>query len=384
MPGPSKHGDIPKYIPAQDWTDETTTRIKRERGLPWGDEDDLAEDDDMPCLPCRWVHPADVVDAHALKTAILQELDGCTTEPLEPPTFPPGRPKKENGHRAEYCLHHIICCWNANLKWNQAAGPSFLIHILEGKYDGDLAFDKLVGNDRKVAQTVLAAKPKCAFQVFLAKMARVAQGLFMDYTNRIETLHVDRTEHYLRQIVQWDGSDFDIYPSVSEVDLLDEMYFEDRPPEKCINDDDTRASWMRTIGFDDFRFWVFANETQVLMIVPTIFIDEFLSQKSIDAIEEARLASLGFGVENDETAEASGQNVDTIQETIYTPSDGVSAQVSDQHADIIQDPNTSHLSSEESFEFEDEEAMIESAHELQSQLTAALPESPQPPMREEQ
>jgi hypothetical protein len=193
MPGPSKHGDIPKYIPAQDWTDETTTRIKRERGLPWGDEDDLAEDDDMPCLPCRWVHPADVVDAHALKTAILQELDGCTTEPLEPPTFPPGRPKK-------------------------VVGPSFLIHILEGEYDGNLVFDKLVGNDRKVAQTVLAAKPKFAFQVFLAKMERVAQGVFMDYTNGIETLHVDRTEYYLRHIVQRDGSDFDIYPSVSEVD----------------------------------------------------------------------------------------------------------------------------------------------------------------------
>jgi hypothetical protein len=180
MPGPSKHGDIPKHIPAQDWTDETTTRVKRERGLPWGDEDDLAEDDDMPCLPCRRVHPADVV------------------EPLEPPTFSPGRPKKENGHRAEYCLHHIICCWNANLKWNQVVGPSFLIHILEGKYDGNLAFDKLVGNDRKVAQTVLAAKPKFAFQVFLAKMERVAQGVFMDYTNGIETLHIDRTEYYLR------------------------------------------------------------------------------------------------------------------------------------------------------------------------------------------
>jgi hypothetical protein len=117
--------------------------------------------------------------------------------------------------------------------------------------------------------------------------------------------------------------------------------------------------------------------------VPTIFIDEFLSQKSIDAFEEARLASLGFGAENDSTAEASGQNVDTIQETIYTPSDDVSAQVSDQNADIIQDPNTSHFSSEEFFEFEDEEAMIEATHELQSQLAAALPESPQPPMREE-
>jgi hypothetical protein len=62
----------------------------------------------------------------------------------------------------------------------------------------------------------------------------------------------------------------------------------------------------------DIGFWVYANGTQVLIIVPTIFIDEFLSQKSIDAFEEARLAGLGFGVENDGTAEASGQNVDTI------------------------------------------------------------------------
>jgi hypothetical protein len=164
------------------------------------------------------------------------------------------------------------------------------------------------------------------------------------------------------------------------------MYFEDKPPEKCINDDDTRVSWMRTVGFDDvgYRSWVYANGTQVLIIVPTIFIDEFLGQKSIDVIEEARLASLSFGVEHDATAEASGQNVDTIQETIYTPSDEVSAQVSDQNADIIQDPNTSHFSSEESIECEDEEAMIEAAHELQSQLAAALPGSPQPPMREEQ
>jgi hypothetical protein len=164
------------------------------------------------------------------------------------------------------------------------------------------------------------------------------------------------------------------------------MYFEDKPPEKCINDDDTRASWMRTVGSDDvgYRSWVYANETQVLIIVPTIFIDEFLSQKSIDANEEARLASLGFGVENDGTVEASGQNVDTIQETIHTPSNEVSAEVSDRNADIIQDPNTSHLSSEQSFEFEDEEAMIEAAHELQSQLAAALPESPQPLIHEEQ
>jgi hypothetical protein len=254
MPGPSKHGDIPKYIPAQNWDDETTTRVKRKRGLSWGDGDDLAEDDDILCLPCRWFYPADVVDAHALKTAILQELYGCRTEPLELPTFPPGRKKKDNGHRAEYCLHHIICCWNANLKRNQAVGPSFLIHILEGKYDGDLTFDKLVGNNRKVAQTVLAAKPKFAFHVFLAKMERVAQGVFMDYTNGIETLHVDRTEYHSRQIVQRDESDVDIYPSVSEVDLLDEMYFEDKPPEKCINDDDTRASWMRTVGFDDVDY----------------------------------------------------------------------------------------------------------------------------------
>jgi hypothetical protein len=121
-----------------------------------------------------------------------------------------------------------------------------------------------------------------------------------------------------------------------------------------------------------------------LIIVPTIFIDDFLSQKSIDANEEARLASLGFGVENDGTAEASSQNVETIQETIHTSSNEVSAEVSDRNADIIQDPNTSHLSSEESFEFEDEEAMIEAAHELQSQLSAALPESPQPLIHEEQ
>jgi hypothetical protein len=134
----------------------------------------------------------------------------------------------------------------------------------------------------------------------------------------------------------------------------------------------------------DIGFWIYADETQTLVIVPTVFIDEFLGQKSIDVIEEARLAGLGFGVENDGTAEASGQNVDTIQETIYTPSDEVSAQVSDQNADIIQDPNTSHLSSEESFEFEDEEAMIEAAHELQSQLATALPESPQPLVHEEQ
>jgi PHD/YefM family antitoxin component YafN of YafNO toxin-antitoxin module len=114
-----------------------------------------------------------------------------------------------------------------------------------------------------------------------------------------------------------------------------------------------------------------------------IFIDDFLSQKSIDAFEEARLASLGFGVENDDTAEASGQYVDTIRETTHTSSNIVSAQVSDQKADIIQDPNR-YLSSEESFEFEDEESMIEAAHELQSQLSAALPESPQPLVHEEQ
>jgi hypothetical protein len=121
-----------------------------------------------------------------------------------------------------------------------------------------------------------------------------------------------------------------------------------------------------------------------LIIVPTIFIDDFLSQKSIDAIEEARLASLGFGVENDGTAEASGQNVDTIQETTHTSSNEVSAEVPDQNADIIQDLNTSHLSGEESFELEDEEAMIEAAHKLQSQLAAALLESPQPLLHEEQ
>jgi hypothetical protein len=101
---------------------------------------------------------------------------------------------------------------------------------------------------------VLAAKLKFVFHVFLAKLERVAQGVFMDYTNAIETLHVDRTEYHLRQIVQRDESDVDIYPSVSEVDLLDEMYFEDKPPEKCINDDDTRASWMRTVGFDDVDY----------------------------------------------------------------------------------------------------------------------------------
>jgi hypothetical protein len=93
--------------------------------------------------------------------------------------------------------------------------------------------------------------------------------------------------------------------------------------------------------------------SRVLIIVPTIFIDEFLSQKSIDAIEEAKLALADSSASNKSAPETYDQNSDTIVE-----------------------PDTAH-SSDEEFELGDKEAMIEAAHEIQRQLDAANPQSPE-------
>jgi hypothetical protein len=97
---------------------------------------------------------------------------------------------------------------------------------------------------------------------------------------------------------------------------------------------------------------------KVLIIVPTIFINNFLSQKSIDAIEEAKLARADPSDSNKGAPETSDHNSDTIVE-----------------------PDIAHPS-EEDFEFEDEEAMIEGAHEVQRQLDAANPKVRSPPSTE--
>jgi hypothetical protein len=241
MQNPPEHGDIER-VPARDWTDETTTRIQKQRErLSWQIR--------TPLQPCRSYQPGDLWNTHALKKAILQELDTCTTEAPWSLSSYKNEDHGTSGHRAEYCLHNTLHCWHAHLKRNQAVGPSFLIHILEGEYDGKLSLDNLVGDDEKVATTMIAAKPDNIFHVLLAKMERLAWGVFMDYGSRCETLGVESTRFLLREIVQLVGNDVDIYPGVSEVDLLDEWYYEDKPPEACYNDG-TKATWMRTVSLD--------------------------------------------------------------------------------------------------------------------------------------
>lgn len=92
------------------------------------------------------------------------------------------------------------------------------MHVLDGRYDGSLAFENLVGDDEKVCHTLKAAKPVFAFHVLLARLERVALGSFADGYD----VDVHSASYSLRDIVQVSGRHADIHPRVSDVDLLDE------------------------------------------------------------------------------------------------------------------------------------------------------------------
>ncbi|KAF2024710.1 hypothetical protein EK21DRAFT_117479 [Setomelanomma holmii] len=251
----------------------------------------------------------------ALKKALLNELENTVEESLMPPPLQKSRARLHRLYKAEDCLHHILCCWNVNLKRYDAAGPSFLVHILRGSYGDPLTFADLVGEDKKTAWALRRAAPKRSFRILLGRMRRVAEGAFQRLSNGTTESQAHSTKCTFQDLVHVGVKDVHIQPHLSEDDLVDQNYFENVWPDRY--DEGRIATWIRTI----------------LVIVPNDFIDDFINEE-----------------------EAVHESVD----------DGTAQANLDHHANTYDDDLV-----EEEFEYKDEEAILERAHEL-SQRRLAL------------
>jgi hypothetical protein len=142
---------------------------------------------------------------------------------------------EKEGEKKDYqtvnCLTHILHCWNANLKRYDAAGPSFLVHFLEGRYEHAFGFRYLEGEDgRQVRVLREACSNTHAFEVFLARFWRRVKVELVESSGSKGGKTMDKvhtTKCGLEDVVHAGGKEVKIQPSVSEADLLNEYYFED-------------------------------------------------------------------------------------------------------------------------------------------------------------
>lgn len=197
-----------EYVPFPQSHQDLEPVIQAEKFLPWPTEP--AHD------PCRAWHPEDVWEIGALRKAIFNELQSVS----------------ETNHRTEDCLTHILHCWNANLKRYDSTGPSFLIHFLKLRYETGLNFWCLARDDaRQVDVLAKACERTHVFSLFLARFHRTAHGSYGMLSTASGHDHcmmrVDGTACWLEDTMHAGGKEVRIRPSVTELDLLDEYYFED-------------------------------------------------------------------------------------------------------------------------------------------------------------
>ena len=228
-----KIGNLPHPKSAE----RTSAILRAEQNLPWPIE--------KARHPCRPYHPEDLWEIGALKKALFIELESCASGELMPPPSRKGKEKEQVRSKHEHCLHHILCCWYANLKRYDSAGPSFLVHILKRDYDDPIAFANLQGEDNQLAWTLRRAAPKGTFHVFLGRLRRVAYATSSISGDEPKMTYIQRSECLLQDLVHAGDKKVSVQPRITEEDLLDEWYFEDGTPDEC--GDRYMAAWVRTV-----------------------------------------------------------------------------------------------------------------------------------------
>ncbi|KAH7089807.1 hypothetical protein FB567DRAFT_619130, partial [Paraphoma chrysanthemicola] len=189
------------------------------------------------------------------------------------------------------------------------------VHILQYSYNDHLSFSSLTNEDKKTADTLLRAAHGRAFHIILGRMKQT-----------IHTTSASRSECLLQDLVHAGGKDVNVFPRLSEEDLLNEYFFEDQEADSY--DGNGAAIWSRT----------------VLIIVPNDFIDDFICEDQLSYQTDETLA-------HDREITQHGDDSDRDYEE------------------------------NEEFECRDEKAMLERAHEL-SQYRLALEEEQEQPDNE--
>jgi hypothetical protein len=191
--------------------------MSQERYLPWGISNNR--------LPCQVWHPEDLWETGCLTNALFNELSGIEDE--EPGDL----------HKAEYCLEHILHCWNSNMKRLESAGPSFLIHVLKGRYEG---IGYLEDENARLVDALRSACDRTnSFQVLLARLYRTAHGHYPMPAKRkaaggaAQMMRVIGTDCFLKNIISDVMKDVKIFPLITEVDFVNEDHFEDDAPDVC-------------------------------------------------------------------------------------------------------------------------------------------------------
>lgn len=185
--------------------------------------------------PCRAYHPEDLWELGALRKAIFRELNHIDRYSLDPGTTPP-QPCHGDQHVpvTVHCLTHILHCWHANIRRHQAAGPEFLIHFLQRRYAGQMSIAALGREDKEHIRILKeACGATCSFELFLGRFDRVTYGPSCKEGNTFRLKAVEGSECALEDVVHTGGKKVRTCPRVTEGDLLDEWYFEDKVPDVC-------------------------------------------------------------------------------------------------------------------------------------------------------
>ena len=222
-------------------------------------------------------HPGDVWELTALREAIMKELlmiaEGDSADDAaskkgkgKGKAKAKGKAAKKNEVSAEHTLYHILHCWNWNFKRLQTAGPEFLIHFVGQGHEepGSQLSDDDWNIVEMLNQVCIATQ---AFQLFLAQVQRKAWGTFIR-TGRKELFSADRMEMRLEDVEHMGDRQVVTVPSITDVDLLDDMYFEDKDPdEKGYEEVSGEGSKTRVA----YQIW----KRTALIIVPDIAGDNF-------------------------------------------------------------------------------------------------------------